>query len=85
MDPKNEWGEVVDARLADFFRLEGRCLEHTMMLNIVNNQVYQNCDKINHIKNLEMVILSCCSSKPGPQSMDLEEVRGAGERGENSW
>ena len=28
MDPKNEWGEVVVARLADFFRLEGRCLEH---------------------------------------------------------
>ena len=34
LDPKNEWGEVVDARLADFFRLEGRCLEH-ININIV--------------------------------------------------
>ena len=30
-------------------------------------------------------MLSCWSSKPGPQSIEREEVRGAGERGENSW
>ena len=45
LDPKNEWGEVVVARLADFFRLEGRCLEH-ININIIKTSSTNKVIKI---------------------------------------